>query len=320
MIIEKQRMKRVLFFIVFVLSIQFVAAQSPSLKTTVDRTQILIGEPIKYNVEATFPVNSYYVRWFNVPDSFNHFEVVIRGKIDTVEQNGFFICRQTLTLTSFDSGLNTIPALPITFDPATNDQTISLLTDSIRINVSFSPMDSTETFHDIKTIIDVKDEIPWWMWAIGAVLLLLIIFFVIRLIKNLRSRKKMQPLFNSKLTPYEEAMQSLAMLQKEALLHKGESKNFHTRLTEIFKRYLSRKTEKNILNLTSSDVLVLLNDTLLSKIDTALVAGALRMTDAVKFAKYSPPVTESERALADTKKVIEQIEKLIFTDHNPSTT
>jgi hypothetical protein len=38
------------------------------------------------------------------------------------------------------------------------------------------------------------------------------------------------------------------------------------------------------------------------------------MTDAVKFAKYLPPASESEAALIHTKQVIEQIEKLIFTD------
>jgi hypothetical protein len=86
-------MKRILFFIgfVFVLSIQFAFAQSPTLKTSVDRRQILIGEQLKYNVEATFPLNAYRVGWFNVPDSFSHFEIVRRGKIDTIEKNGLLI-------------------------------------------------------------------------------------------------------------------------------------------------------------------------------------------------------------------------------------
>ncbi len=35
-----------------------------------------------------------------------------------------------------------------------------------------------------------------------------------------------------------------------------------------------------------------------------------------KFAKYSPPTSESESALSNTKKVIEQIDKLIFTDQS----
>lgn len=307
-------MKRVLFFISFIVNIQLAFAQLPSLKTTVDKTQILIGEQLKYNVEASFPVNSYNVTWFSVPDSFNHFEVVIRGKIDTVENNGMLTCRQTLTLTSFDSGINTIPALAINFDPLIADTTLHLFTDSIPVNVSFSPMDSTKTFHDIKSIIEVKDEIPLWVWGGAGALLILLIVLIIYLIKYFKTRKKPVSLFQSKLSPIEEAMQSLSVLQKEQLLNKGDVKLFHTRLTDIFKRYVSRKMEKNILNLTSSDVLLLLNDTLLSKMDTSLVAGALRMTDAVKFAKYFPPPSESETAFINTKKIIEQIDNLIFTD------
>lgn len=310
-------MKRVLLFIVLGLSIQFGFTQAPSLRTAVDRRQILIGEQIKYNVQASFPSNAYHVTWFNVPDSFDHFEVVVRGRIDTAERNGILTFRQTLTLTSFDSGIYNIPALPVGFDPLTDDTTLNLFTDSIPINISYSPLDSTETFHDIKTIIEVKDQIPLWMWIGGAALLILLIVGIIYLARYLKNRKKTVSLFSSKLTPFDEAMQSLSMLQKEELLYKGEIKLFHTRLSDIFKRYLSRKTEKNILNLTSSDILLLLNDTLLSKADTSVIAGVLRMTDAVKFAKFYPHKEESEASFIDTKKIIEQVEKLIFTDPHP---
>jgi hypothetical protein len=63
--------------------------------------------------------------------------------------------------------------------------------------------------------------------------------------------------------------------------------------------------------------LILLHDTLLSKDNTSIISANLRMTDAVKFAKYTPPVFESEAALINTKKAIDQIEKLIFTDTHP---
>ena len=311
-------MKRILFFIGFglLLGLTYGFAQSPTLKTTVDKKQILIGEQLKYNVEASFPVNAYRIGWFSVPDSFSHFEVVTRGKIDTIEKNGVLTYKQTLTLTSFDSGIYAIPALPINFEPVVSDTTLSLFTDSIPVNISFSPLDSTKTFHDIKSIIEVKDDIPLLLWISGGALFILLIVGIIYLVKYLRSRKKTESIFKSKLTPFDEAMQSLNDLQKEQLLYNGEVKQYHTRLTDIFKRYVSRKMEKDVLNLTSSEMLISLNDTLLSKNDTSLIAGSLRMSDAVKFAKFYPHKEESEAALSDTKKVIEQIEKLILTPDN----
>lgn len=310
-------MKRFLFFIGFIVSTQIVFAQLPTLKTAIDKRQILIGEQLKYQVEASFPSDTYQITWFNVPDSFNHFEIVTRGKIDTLERNGKLILRQTLTLTSFDSGINTIPGLAINFDPLISDSTIHLFTDSIPVNVSYSPLDSIKPFHGIKSIIEVKDEIPLWMWIAGGALIILLIILIIYLIKYFRSRKKPEALFNSKLSPIDEAMLSIDNLQKEQLLSKGEIKQFHTRMIDIFKRYLSRKMQRDMHNLTSSDILVALNDMKLSKIDTSIIAGSLRMTDAVKFAKYSPPPSESEAALMNTKKVITQIDNLIFTT-NPT--
>ena len=304
-------MKRVLFFIA--LSVQFASAQPPSVKTSVDKRRILIGEQIKYNVEASTPLNAYHVGWFSVPDSFSHFETVIRGRIDTVEKNGLLTYKQTLTLTSFDSGVYAIPPLPISFDPLGGDSTVNVFTDSIPINISYSPLDSVQTFHDIKTIIEVKDEIPWWFWLGAAALLALLILGIIYLIKYLRRKKKEEPLFKSKLSPFDEAIQALGALQNEQFLYKGEVKPYHTKLADIFKRYLSRKMERNVLNLTSSEILMVLDDTLLSRANTSLIADALRMADAVKFAKFFPHKEESETAWINTKKVIEQVDKLILT-------
>ncbi|MEJ7672604.1 MAG: hypothetical protein WKF59_07805 [Chitinophagaceae bacterium] len=200
MIIGKRRMemKRFLFFIpiiigiVFALSTQFAIAQSPTLRSGVDKRQILIGEQLKFQVEASFPSNAYQIIWFNVPDSFSHFEVVTRGKIVNSENKGITTRRQTFILTSFDSGIYAIPALPISFDSLSGNKSINVFTDSIPINISFSPQDSSKTFHDIKTIIEVKDEIPLWMWIAGAALLILLIVFIIYLVKHFRSRKNLK--------------------------------------------------------------------------------------------------------------------------------
>ncbi|MDQ6756041.1 MAG: hypothetical protein M3004_03815 [Bacteroidota bacterium] len=311
-------MKKALYFVTILivlvlgLSVQLASAQLPSLKTSVDRKEIVIGEYLKYSVEAAFPTNTYRLNWFNVPDSFSHFEVVSRGKIDSIEHNGTLICRQTLTLTSFDSGLNTIPSLNVNFESFATDSVINLFTDSIPINVSFSPLDSSKTFHDIKSIIEVKDETPLWVWIAAASLLILLILLIVYVIKYFKKRKTVPPVFTSKLSPYDEAIQSLEQLQKDQLLFRGEVKQFHTKLSDIFKRYLSRKMERNMLNHTSSEILLALNDTLLLKENTALIANSLRMSDAVKFAKYYPHKEESESALNDVRKVIDHFDKLIF--------
>ncbi len=275
--------------------------------TSTDKKNILIGEQFQYKVEATYPENRYSIQGFNVPDSFSHFEVINRGKPDSSINNGMITWVQVITLTSFDSGINVIPSFTINFYPITNDTATSLGTDTLPIMVSYSPLDSTKTFHDIKTIIGVKDEWPLWKWIAAGICLLLLIGLIIFLVRYLRKKKSVSDAFSSRLTPFDEAMKSLQQLIEERLLENNDVKQFHTRLSDIFRRYISRKTNTNLLNQTSAEILLLLQENRLSKENVSQVASALRMSDAVKFAKYHPPVVESEAGFQSIQQVIKQI-------------
>jgi hypothetical protein len=310
-ILKAGKIRRFILFIVFfILSCVVVSAQNAGLATSVDKRNILIGEPLQYKVQARLPKNTYKVTWLNIPDSIAHFEVIERKKIDSSENNGLLYLSQSITMTSFDSGVRTIPAFIVNFDPLKDGKAYRLLTDSIPIKISFSPMDSIQPFHDIKPIIAVKNEWPLWMWIAAFLSLLLLVFLVYYLIKNLR-KKKPATIFTSRLSPLEEAMQLLNELQKAQLLNKGEVKEFYSRLGEIFKRYISRKTNFNLLTLTSGEVLIKLDDMNVSKANLAIAANNLKMADAVKFAKYLPDKTESEEALTSTKQIIQQIDQTI---------
>lgn len=307
--LKASKLYRVIYFILLLVSFT-TKAQSPQLSTSIDKHNIIIGEPLQYRVEAIFPANAFKVSWLNIPDSFAHFEVIERQKADTVEANGTVKIRQVITLTSFDSGTRVIPSFPLRFFPFAGDSAFDLFTDSLKVNVSFSPMDSTKTFHDIKTIIQVKDEWPLWLWIAAGLSLALLILLIRYLVKRLR-KKKPEDVFTSKLSPFDEALQSLAELKKQQLLNSEQVKQFHSRLGEIFKRYVSRKTNSNLLTLTSGEILLKLTELNIHKENVALMAGNLRMADAVKFAKYLPGNSDSEDAWSGTKKVIEQIDQTI---------
>ena len=297
--------------LIFLLLFFKVIAQIPSLSTSIDKKEILIGEHLHYKVEASFPANAYKLNWLSIPDSIDHFEMVERPKTDSSENGSILNVKRVIILTSFDSGVWTIPSFVVNFDLLTGDTAFNLFTDSLQIDVSYSPMDSTKTFHDIKTIIEVKDEWPFWMWIAAGLSVLLLVGLIYYLVKNL-IKKKPQVVFTSKLSPLEEAMQSLNELQKQQLLAKGEVKQFYSGLSDIFKRYVSRKTGSGLFSLTTDEILVRVNEINISKENSVLIANSLRMSDAVKFAKYMPGNPESETAFLDIKKVIQRTDQSII--------
>jgi hypothetical protein len=256
------------------------------------------------------PANTYQLKWFNIPKDFGGFEAVSIGKLDTSISNNKVHLSQSVTLTNFDSGRRVIPSLPFKVETLSGDSSFTMLTDSIVINVGYSPLDSIQPFHDIKTILQVKNSWPWWVWALIAAGGLLIVLLIIYLIKKLKRKKQELPLFDSKLSPYEEAMQSFTGLEKEKLVEQNRAKEFHTKLVIILKRYLSRKTNVNQYHLTTEEILTKLNEYHFSEEQISGYANSLQISNAVKFAKYIPPASEDERCMSEIKNMVTEIHKL----------
>ena len=106
------------------------SAQPPSIKTAVDKNNILIGEQFHYKVSTSMPDNTYRLSWFNIGDTFGHFHVVRENKIDSTYPNGNINFSQDITLTSFDSGRQVIPSLIINLETLQGDSSFNIITDS----------------------------------------------------------------------------------------------------------------------------------------------------------------------------------------------
>jgi hypothetical protein len=276
------------------------------LQTITDKKDILIGEQIKLTLKS--PMDGL-TKWIVLPDSIPHFEIVEAAKPDTVTfKDDSKAIEQTITITSFDSGRWTFPALHIEFAGLPGDAPRILNTDSFYVNVSYAPADSTNQLRDIKPIIKVSVFDFFWLYIAGGVLLLVLIIFL--LYWYFKKKKKDAPATAvSKLSPFDEAMTELKNLGQFNLQDAAEIKLYHIKLASIFKNYLGRKQGKNLFNKTTGDLLISMKEVNLPPDNISELATALRCTDAVKFAKYLPLSNESE----DCKQKIAEIINL--TEH-----
>ncbi|MEP6676059.1 MAG: hypothetical protein ABJA78_12935 [Ferruginibacter sp.] len=304
-------------FLAVLLSAWSVAAQPPSLKSTVDSKAIMIGEQLNLKITATYNPLLYKVNWVNVPDSIAHFEVVDRKKIDTVETSGLKILEQTIVLTSFDSGSWHTPPLQVNFDPVHNTTAIQLFTDSFLVKVAYVA-DTSKNLKDIKPIRTVEVTDPLWYYILGGILAIVVIIGGIILYRHL-NKKKAATIFDAKVGAYTEALQEMEKLRTLDLSKSIDIKMYHTRLSEIFRRYASRKQKLNLMNRTTGDLLTEFRSANMNQDQTAKLAAALRCGDAVKFAKYQPAVYESEQCFADLKDTIQAMEKMATEKLNKTT-
>jgi hypothetical protein len=281
------------------------SVQSQAVKTEINTNNILIGEQIKYEIKINL-ANSLYQIDIAIPDSIPHFDIIDQNKYDTVDKNGVYTLRQNIVFTSFDSGVWQIPSFPISIS-FPNKATQKFASDSFLVKVSYSPADSTGQLRDIKPVMEVFVIDRQWMYITGAVLLA---FFIYRYFKN--RKKKAPPLFNTSLSPYDEAMKALNQLHQQSSVSDTASlKLFYITLSDVFKKYYSRKMNKNLMSETTGDMLLLLQTHTASPELLSATAEALRRGDAVKFAKYIPPVTENTQSVSQVKNVIEQLEKKV---------
>lgn len=287
------------------------SSYSQSIQTFIDRKDILIGEQIHYTLQFTLPSNAYSIE-FNVPDSFAHFEIMNKAKSDSTTKEGAYMVMQRILVTSWDSGRWAIPSFPVRLRNTVDNSSYILNTDSVLVNVGYAKADSTDQLRDIKPVMEVfyVDE-TWIFIAAGVLAGLILLYFLYRYLRKRALRPK--PALESALSPYDEAMQSLKNISQLNLQDPTAVKTYHSSLAEIFKRYYSRKLQKNILNKTTDEVLMQLNQGETNTQTISHIAEALRCGDAVKFAKFVPPVTQSGQSFQNIHNSIEQLEKDLST-------
>jgi hypothetical protein len=206
-----------------------------------------------------------------------------------------------MVMTGFDSGHWVIPPMGVKVDGKVITST------SADINVQSIKLEGSE-YNDVKEIIEVPPPGPEWksilLYAFGILLLLLLAYFW------WRNRKKKPVVVKpvSKGTAYDQAMKALEALRKEQLVEKGEMKKFYSGLYDIFREYGSALSGSSLMQSTTDDVLISMKGSLEGSSFSKL-AEVLRISDAVKFAKYGSSKEEASESFTVVKESIDLLNK-----------
>jgi hypothetical protein len=179
---------------------------------------------------------------------------------------------------------------------------------SVRLRLrSLLPKDPKE-----QTLADVRPPLPlsigWPFWA-GLGLLLSSVAALVWLVA--RRRRRATPLAAPAapaLAPDAEALQALDALGASDMLARGEYRPFYIALAEVAKRYLERRLDAPVLEMTSTETLGFLRGHAHGGPLVATMRDLMGAADQVKFARGAGQAAEARRHLDAARAVIATLE------------
>lgn len=275
-----------------------LSASAQKVKTSTSKLNIRIGEQFELmlTVEPTSNANLLIDTWFNIPDTFNHFEVLQRMPIDTLEVSGVKSYSQKILLTNYDTGSYQLPVFKIVMVDKHQFATEPLPVKVLPVDIS-----NMQDYHAIKEIIEVEPRTDWLLWAeigAGIVLLIVLLFFVIRYLSKKKSIKPVK----QKALSVDNILQQIDALQP--LISTNQYKQLFTQLIIITRNFSDAQLQIASLTKTTDEYMVLLKGKVGNEPIQVQYYQLLRLADAVKFAKFQPIGSECLQALQAAKTFI----------------
>ncbi len=281
-------------------------ASAQKVTTNTNKSTIRIGEQfeLKLSVEPTANSNVLIDTWFNIPDSIQHFEVLQRLPIDTLEIDGFKSYSQKILLTSYDTGTYPLPIFSIVLVDKKSIATQPLPIKVLPVNIS-----NMQDYHDIKEIIDVEPETDWLFWgqiAAALILTLILLFFIIKYL----IKKKPTKIIKQKVISIDAILLQIDALHP--LIKTHQYKPLFTQLISITRQFSDVQLQTETLTKTTDEYMVLLKGKVGNEPTQVQYYQLLRLADAVKFAKFQPAESECLQALQAAKTFVQTMYSYTF--------
>lgn len=315
--------KAILIALFFAGSFTGAHAQKASAQATVQPTEIKIGEQALINLKVIAPKDKRIAFPIYEPYIVPGVEVLTMLPTDTTIENNVMTLNFKYVVTSFDSTLYHIPAMPI-FDgtdtilsnsfglkvtsPELSDSTLAYLekmnkgeTDSIDFNQL--------QLNDIKPV--QKPPFVWtdYLWVLWILLGVALILGLIALFIYLVLKKKKKGYFFKPpvVQPaHVRAIEALDKLKADKIWQQGREKEFYTKLTDVLRVYIDERFGINALEMTSGEILNKIRQ--VSDTDSVYenLKQILSTSDLVKFAKYKPYPDENDLSMVNSYFFVNQ--------------
>jgi len=290
--------------ITLLLTFTAVAQEAPPYaKAVLDTNAIVIGQQVKMQLEVTVK-NNEKITWIFPETLAEGVEVVSRTPIDTVFEDREQIFKQTLFVTSFDSGFYALEPLRFPYHVEGDTTTYYTQIPSAWLEVSTVAVDTTKAFFDIKPLMPEpltwREIMTYVAWILGGLIVLCgIAWLIMFLIRKYRKKKPdvvvVPP--KPKIPPYVTALEELEALRLKKLWQSDKIKEYYSELTDIVREYIEAQFGVQAVEMTTDEILYGLKNAGINAQAMGKLSGTLQTADLVKFAKAQPHALENDAVL-----------------------
>ncbi len=295
--------------VILLMLLSSIALGLVSIESSVDKSQVYIGDRINYKVTMRYP-KGYTVLKPPIGHNLGQFEIKDFQIGKPISKGNEELVIFNFVISTYDTGKFEIPPTGFAYKDSAGKEGV-IITQPITINVLslLKGERSSWQLRDIKK--PLAYPFPWkrvlyFAIPLAAVLAGVLIFFMVK-------RKKLKGLFEIKAQmrpPHEIALERLANLKVPPESDPKGIKTYYIELTEILRQYIEDALNIPALELVSSEIIDALASNGIKETPIITLTEILRTADYVKFAKFIPETSTSEKLLDDAKTfVIETMPK-----------
>jgi hypothetical protein len=273
-----------------------------------DTSKIRIGEWVKLTLTLKCPKQELEkYEWPSIGDTLtSKVEVVSKSALEKKEINGLITAVQTLTISAYDSGYFAIPPV---FLKNLLDSSKSIATDALLLEVHTVPTDTLlSKTKDIKPEFDYPFKWSWYKeyfyWGGAALLLLAAVILLWYYWVKKRKKKEVQSVILE--PPHVIALRELEKLKREAIWKENRTKEFHSAISEILRAYIERRYRFPALESTTDEIMSIIKTKVITQEQKENLEQILRLSDLVKFAKWTPLPNENDWSVDSAIEFVKQ--------------
>lgn len=273
----------------------------PAIKAEVDKSQVAIGDIIRYKVTIQLPKDTEIKNPIEKQDKLGEF--IVRDFKQKVKQGKQQDIVLEYLLTIFQTGQHSIPEYSIVFRDVPGQDWKQISAKPVEITIqTLLQEDDVYGLKSLKPKVIIWQDITWWVLIAIVIIIGVIATLVIWRRKKI-TNKSVIKIEAAHVIAYRE----LEELQKLNLPMRGLIEEYFQKLSDCIRHYLENRFHLRAPWMSTEEFLQSLrNSALLNTPQRKLLKDFLGLSDLVKFARYGASSKEAEDYFYIARNFVDQ--------------